>query len=113
MEPNALCLWAAQSRDAVQNLRALVRQTKRHRAACCHLYAAAIAAQLALEQSVHSNLSSTSLAEQQQKICASITAAIELAQQRVQVIQYTHIRMNAACVHAQNKTPHSAYYAAV
>lgn len=78
-------VWVAQCRDAVQDLRAAVKQAKLHRAACCQIFAAALAAQLALEHSVHSSITSTRQAQQQQRLCASMIAAIELAQRRIQV----------------------------
>ena len=82
---NATSVWVEHCSDGVQSLWAAVRQAKRHRAACCKLFAAALAAQLALQHLLHSSAMSTSQAQQLQRLCASITAAIELAQQRVQV----------------------------
>lgn len=82
---NATTVWAEHCSDAVQSLWAAAKQAKRHRAACSKLFAAALAAQLALQQLLHSRTPSISQAQQQQRLCASITAAIELAQQRVQV----------------------------
>lgn len=82
---NTQSVWVAQCRDAIQELRAAVKQAKFYRAACCQAFAAALAAQLALEHFVHSGSLSTSLSQQQQRLCASMTAAIELAQRRIQV----------------------------
>lgn len=82
---NTQSVWVALCRDAIQELRAAVKQAKFYRAACCQAFAAALAAQLALEHFVHCGSLSTSLAQQQQRLCASMTAAIELAQRRIQV----------------------------
>ena len=78
-------VWVVQCRDAVQGLRAAVKQAKFHRAACCQVFAAALAAQLALEHSERSDSVNSSQVQQQQRLCASMTAALELAQRRIQV----------------------------
>lgn len=82
---NTQSVWVEHCRDAIQELRVAVKQAKLYRAACCQAFAAALAAQLASEHFVHSGSLSTSLAQQQQRLCASMTAAIELAQRRIQV----------------------------
>ena len=78
-------VWVVQSREAVQDLRVAVKQAKFHRAACCQVFAAALAAQLALEHSVENGILNSRQAQQQQRLCASMTAALELAQRRIQV----------------------------
>ena len=83
MNTQSVCV--VQCREAVQDLRAAVRQAKFHRAACCQVFAAALAAQLALEHSAESGILNSGQSQQQQRLCASLTAAIELAQQRIQV----------------------------
>lgn len=49
---------------------------------------AALGAALALEQAVYGGSLHTCKAQELQRLCASVTAAIELAQQRVQVSMY-------------------------
>ena len=77
--------WVKQYGDAVQSLQGVVKHAKNHRTACCHILAAAIAAQLALEHSAQSSTLDLSQAQRQQRLCASMMAAIGLAHQRVQV----------------------------
>ena len=77
--------WVAQCKDCVEALRADIKQAKSQRARCCQVLAAALAAQLALEHTVHLEGLSLRQAQALQQLCASTFAAIELAQQRVQV----------------------------
>jgi len=82
-------LWVTQCRDAVESLRADVKQAKSHRAKCCQVLAAALAARLALEHTIHDDGLSTRQAQHLQRLCASTVAAVELAQQRVQVALFS------------------------
>ncbi|DBA72008.1 TPA: hypothetical protein ACH3X2_010748 [Trebouxia sp. C0005] len=91
--------WVAQCKDSVEALRADIKQAKSQRARCCQVLAAALAAQLALEHTVHLEGLSLHQAQALQQLCASTYAAIELAQQRVQdcnaqsgIIKYASLR---------------------
>lgn len=93
---NTQSVWVVQCREAVQDLQAAVKQTKMHRASCCQVFAAALAAQVASEIFLLSSILSSSQAQQQQRLCASVTAAIELAQRRIQV-NTVHQQCCATC----------------
>ncbi|DBA83679.1 TPA: hypothetical protein ACH3X1_006228 [Trebouxia sp. C0004] len=91
--------WVAQCKDSVEALRADIKQAKSQRARCCQVLAAALAAQLALEHTVHLEGLSLRQAQALQRLCASTFAAIELAQQRVQdcnaqsgIVKYASLR---------------------
>ena len=77
--------WVEECKAAVQALRSTTKQAKAHREECCSVLGAALAAALALEQAVYSCALSTAKAQELQRLYAAVTAAIELAQQRVQV----------------------------
>ena len=77
--------WVARCKDSVEGLRADIKQAKSERARCCQVLAAALTAQLALEHTVHMEGLSLRQAQALQQLCASTFAAIELAQQLVQV----------------------------
>ena len=83
MEPYEECV--GQCRAAVESLRAEVHQAKSHRARCCQVLAAALAASLALEHALHSGELSPGQAQRLHKLSALTVAAVELAHQRVQV----------------------------
>ena len=77
--------WIEECKAAVQALRLTTKQAKAHREKCCSVLGAALAAALALEQAVYSCALNTVKAQELQRLYAAVTAAIELAQQRVQV----------------------------
>ena len=77
--------WIKECKDAVQALRLTTKQAKAHREKCCSVLGAALAAALALEQAVHSCALNIAKAQELQRLYAAVIAAIELAQQRVQV----------------------------
>lgn len=77
--------WIEECKGAVQALRLTTKQAKAHREKCCSVLGAALAAALALEQAVYSCALNTVKAQELQRLYAAVTAAIELAQQRVQV----------------------------
>ena len=77
--------WIQDCKEAIHTLRMCVKSARAHRSRCCALLGAALGASLALEQAVYSGTLQISKAQELQRLCASVTAAIELAQQRVQV----------------------------
>lgn len=77
--------WIQECKGAVHALRLTIKQAKAHREKCCSVLGAALAAALALEQAVHSCANSAAKAQELQRLYAAVAAAIELAQQRVQV----------------------------
>ena len=79
--------WIEECKDAVQTLRLIIKKAKAHRGQCCSVLAAALTAALALEQAMHSCALNTAKAQELQRLYAAVIAAIELAQQRVQVRQ--------------------------
>ena len=79
--------WVDDCKDAVQTLRLVIKQAKAHREKCCSILGAALAASLAVEQAVYSCGCDAAKAQQLQRMYAAVIAAIELAQQRVQVGQ--------------------------
>ena len=78
--------WGAQCREAVKRLQLAVKQAKCHRAKCCQVLAAALAAHLAVEHAVHHGGFSTTQTQQLQGLCAATVATIELAHQRIKVM---------------------------
>ena len=91
--------WVAQCKDSVEALRADIKQAKSQRDRCCQVLAAALAAQLALEHTVHLEGLNLRQAQALQQLCASTFAAIELAQQRVQVTGVRFSDSLMACSH--------------
>ena len=81
--------WIQECKEAVHTLRMCIKQAKCHREKCCSVLGAALGAALALEQAVYNGSLHTRKAQELQRLCAAVTAAIELAQQRVQVSRYT------------------------
>ena len=77
--------WIQECKEAIHTLRMCIKQAKAHREKCCSVLGAALGATLALEQAVYSGTLHTGKAQELQRLCAAVTAAIELAQQRVQV----------------------------
>lgn len=81
--------WIQECKEAIHTLRLCIKQARAHREKCCSVLGAALGAALALEQAVYSGSLQTGRAQELQRLCASVTAAIELAQQRVQVSTWT------------------------
>ena len=77
--------WIQDCNEAIHTLRLCIKQARAYRERCCAVLGAALGAVLALEQAVYSGSLHTGKAQELQRLCASVTAAIELAQQRVQV----------------------------
>ena len=77
--------WVAQCKESVEALQADIKQATSHRARCCQVLAAALAAQLALEHAVHIEGLTSHQSQALQQLCASTFAGIELAQHCVQV----------------------------
>ena len=90
--------WVHECKDAVQALRLTIKQAKAHREQCCSVLGAALAAALALEQAVHSCANNAAKAQELQRLYAAVVAAVELAQQRVQVSPAC-CRRPGACTH--------------
>ena len=97
MEPYEECV--GQCKAAVESLRAVVQQAKSHRAKCCQVLAAALAASLAFEHALHSGELSSGQAQRLHKLCALTLAAVELAHQRVQVSNLPNISCHLSCQH--------------
>ena len=77
--------WIVECKDAVQALRLTTKQAKAHREKCCSVLGAALAAALALEQAIYSCALNVAKSQELQRLYAAVVAAVELAQQRVQV----------------------------
>ncbi|KAL0038253.1 hypothetical protein WJX79_010194 [Trebouxia sp. C0005] len=77
--------WIQECKEAIHTLRMCIKQARAHREKCCSVLGAALGAALALEQAVYSGTLHTGKAQELQRLCAAVTAAIELSQQRVQV----------------------------
>ena len=77
--------WVAQCKQSVEALQADIKQATSHRAKCCQVLAAALAAQLALEHAVHREGLTSHQSQALQQLCASTFAGIELAQLCIQV----------------------------
>ncbi len=77
--------WIQECKEAIHTLRMCIKQARTYREKCCSVLGAALGAALALEQAVYSGTLHTGAAQELQRLCAAVTAAIELAQQRVQV----------------------------
>ena len=77
--------WIQECKEAIRTLRMCIKQARAYRERCCLVLGAALGAALALEQAVYSGTPHTGAAQELQQLCAAVTAAIELAQQRVQV----------------------------
>ena len=77
--------WIQECKEAIHTLRMCIKQARAHREKCCSVLGAALGSTLALEQAVYSGTLHTEKAQELQRLCATVTAAIELAQQRVQV----------------------------
>ncbi|DBB01412.1 TPA: hypothetical protein ACH3X1_000077 [Trebouxia sp. C0004] len=77
--------WIQDCKEAIHTLRMCIKQARAYREKCCSVLGAALGAALALEQAVYSGTLHRGKAQELQQLCAAVTAAIELAQQRVQV----------------------------
>lgn len=77
--------WIQECKEAIHTLRICIKQARAYREKCCSVLGAALGAALALEQAVYSGTLHMGDAQELQRLCAAVTAAIELAQQRVQV----------------------------
>ncbi len=77
--------WIQECKEAIHTLLMCIKQARAYREKCCSVLGAALGAALALEQAVYSGTLHTGEAQELQRLCAAVTAAIELAQQRVQV----------------------------
>ena len=77
--------WVAQCEEPIERLQATTKQAKFHRIKSCQVLAAALAAHVAVENTVHHGGLSSCQIQQLQGICTSTVAAIELAHQQIQV----------------------------
>lgn len=90
--------WVAQCKQSVEALQSDTKQATFHRARCCQVLAAALAAQLAVEHAVHKEGLTSRQSQALQQLCASTFAGIELAQQCIQVIGEMRLLLQDNCL---------------